>query len=290
MSLTPARKPKAYELKRHGSHHRQSKNYLKPYWPYIPIVLIIVVGFSANSLLSKTPKVLGAQSDYSVSSLLAETNVARSANSDKALSLSTQLDNAAQTKASDMAAKNYWSHISPVGVMPWSLIIASGYRYSSAGENLAYGFNSSDSVINAWLSSPEHRANLLDNSYSDVGFGVAESSNYLSKGPAVIVVAEYAEPLNAPVPISANNFNDPNFASVSHLQLFNSSLANWLVIFVTLLAAVAIIFLALNHLKYLKQLFREGEIFILHHASVDILVIAIFTFGIVFTRSAGFIG
>jgi len=290
MALTQSRKPKAYQLKARASHHRHSKSYLKPYWPYIPIIVIIAVGIGANSFLAHKSQVLGTQSNFSEVSLLNQTNHARNQNKVNSLNLNSELETAAQTKANDMVKANYWSHISPLGVTPWSLIIASGYKYQTAGENLAYGFSSSAEVTNAWLSSPEHRANLLNPSYSNVGYGVAESQNYLGKGPAVIIVAEYAQPLSTIPVSSSSNFVDASTASVSRLQLLNNTTASWVIIFATAISGALIAILAMRHAIYLRKLINEGETFILHHATLDILVIAILTFGIVFTRSAGFIG
>jgi len=122
--------------------------------------------------------VLGATSDFSASSLLASTNQQRLVDRENQLSLDPRLSQAAQAKADDMVASGYWSHTSPDGKTPWTFIAASGYNYERAGENLAYGFSGASQTIDGWMNSPEHRANILNAQYQNVGFGVANSAHY----------------------------------------------------------------------------------------------------------------
>src|SRR5579884_1485589 len=204
MSLVAAKKPKAYQRKKHGSHHTHSSRYLKTYWPYIPILFILLSGLIVNKYLINSRSVLGASQDYSLSTLLLETNNDRAYYGISPLRLNNQLDQAAQAKASDMATNNYWSHVSPSGKSPWNFIVSAGYEYQAAGENLAYGFNNASDVMKAWLNSPDHRQNILNGNFEDVGFGVAQSPNYLGSGPKTIIVAEYAEPVIA-VPTTSSN-------------------------------------------------------------------------------------
>ena len=93
------------------------------------------------------------------------------------LSYSATLSHAAQAKAEDMVRQNYWSHVAPDGTTPWSYFQQSDYDYVSAGENLAYGFTTSEQVITAWMNSPEHRDNVLG-TYSEVGFGFVNGEDY----------------------------------------------------------------------------------------------------------------
>lgn len=132
--------------------------------------------------------------------LLAGTNQQRYSAGLSGLNLNYQLASAAQSKAADMVANNYWSHVSPSGAQPWDFISSSGYDYYTAGENLAYGYSSLSAVISGWMNSPEHRANMLNSSFMDVGFGVAYSANFQGQGPQTIVVAEYGARYAAPAP------------------------------------------------------------------------------------------
>src|SRR5581483_7645772 len=187
--------PSIHHKKRHGQHHKPTKTYHKTYWPYLPLIAIIVLGIGANSLWNHASHgVLGYATDMSISELLQNTNAQRAGNGELPLNLNAELDNAAQAKANSMVTLNYWSHDTPSGQPPWVFITNAGYSYSIAGENLAYGFDTSQDVITAWMGSPEHRANILNTQYKDVGFGIANSTDYQNSGPETIVVAEYGAP------------------------------------------------------------------------------------------------
>jgi hypothetical protein len=207
------------------------------------------------------------------------------------LSLNSQLDSAAQAKASDMVEQSYWSHTSPSGQSPWSLIISSGYQYTSAGENLAYGFSSSAQVMQAWLNSPEHRANILNASYRDVGFGIAQSNNYLGKGPATVVVAEYAQPLVAGAVTSGSTaVNTPSSQSVSRLQLLTGTSATLSELILSGLIGAALATFIIRHSLALHRFIRRGERFITSHPLLDILLVLAITIGFILSRHAGIIG
>lgn len=144
-------------------------------------------------------KVLAYASEMSRGGLLSGTNAARSANGLGGLALNSQLNNSAQAKAQDMANNNYWAHVSPSGTQPWYFFDQAGYSYVRAGENLAYGFMTSQGAIDGWMNSASHRANILGD-YDDVGFGIVNTPNYQSSGEQTIVVAHYGAPAAAPAP------------------------------------------------------------------------------------------
>jgi uncharacterized protein YkwD len=207
MTLTkrPVRRPKPAAIKRRaGQHHKQTKHYSKAYWPYLPIVAIVSFGLVLNVWMSQWHRTtLGYATDMSVQALLDGTNNQRNANGQASLGLNGLLNQAAQNKANDMAARNYWSHNTPDGQTPWTFISAVGYNYQKAGENLAYGFATAGDTITGWMNSPEHRANILNASYQEVGFGIVNIPNYQSNGPQTLVVAMYALPASvaaAPAP------------------------------------------------------------------------------------------
>lgn len=192
----------AHDKKRLGHHHKVSKHYAKTYWPYLPMLLIVVVGIVLNTMWSTSSAVLSYATEMSIASLLQETNAQRAQNGRSALALNNQLNQAAQAKANDMATRNYWSHTTPDGKQPWQFIADAGYSYSTAGENLAYGFATSADTVAGWMNSSGHRANLLNTDYRDVGFGVANAANYQSSGEQTIVVAMYAAPLPVAAPVT----------------------------------------------------------------------------------------
>ena len=144
--------------------------------------------------------VLGYSTDMSVGELIAYLNNDRSSAGVGAISLNSQLNQAAQAKANDMVAENYWSHYSPSGAAPWNFILNSGYNYHSAAENLAYGYDTAAQLMDGWMGSSEHRANMLSGSYADVGFGIANSTDFMGSGTQTVVVAEFASPAVAATP------------------------------------------------------------------------------------------
>lgn len=172
--------------------------------------LLLVAGqLFVNYSTTGTVKVLGYASDVTISELLSLTNQQRSASGLAGLQLHSQLNAAAQSKASHMIANNYWSHIAPDGTTPWYFIDAAGYAYDRAGENLAYGFSTSSGVISGWMNSPAHAANILDKTFKNVGFGIANGANFQGDKNTVIV-AMYADPatLNSPQPSAAESQPD----------------------------------------------------------------------------------
>lgn len=129
------------------------------------------------------------------SRLVLLTNDERAENGVGQLAESALLDAAAQAKANDMAAKGYFAHQSPDGREPWDFIAAAGYDYQYAGENLAVRFTESADVMNAWMASPTHRANIVKPQYTEVGIATAEGTY---KGePATFVVQYFGAPTAA---------------------------------------------------------------------------------------------
>ena len=203
---SPRKRTNSATRKRTASHHKRSHDYGKAYWPYLPMVAIVSLGIVLNSWMGSIHRqVLSYATDISTQGLLDGTNQQRTNNGLGALHLNATLSQAAQAKAADMVTADYWSHTSPSGKTPWPFISAAGYSYSTAGENLAYGFSTSNETIAGWMNSPGHRANILNGSYVDVGFGIINAENYQSNGNQTIVVAMYAAPYAAPVASSAEN-------------------------------------------------------------------------------------
>lgn len=159
------------------------------------MLLIVTVGlFFGNSPNTTRSGVLAYATEMSSSQLLSSTNAQRTAVGAGSLAINSALTSAAQTKANDMAARNYWSHNTPDGQAPWYFINNAGYKYLKAGENLAYGFSTSADTITGWMNSPAHKDNMLDTSYTEVGFGFVDSPDYNSNGQETIVVAMYGQP------------------------------------------------------------------------------------------------
>lgn len=158
-------------------------------------VVVLAIGLQAGYNLATSGRVLGVQESVSAHDLLTDTNTERSANNLPALQLDDQLSRAAFLKAQDMFAQQYWAHVAPNGTTPWHWFGEVGYNYSYAGENLAKNFTTADAAMTAWMASPDHRANILDRHYSQVGFAVVDGT--LQGKPASVIVALYGEPVGA---------------------------------------------------------------------------------------------
>ncbi|MFF1909335.1 CAP domain-containing protein [Kitasatospora sp. NPDC058218] len=92
------------------------------------------------------------------------------------LTADPRLAAAAQGHSEDMAARNYFDHASPEGRHADYRIEATGYRWSSWGENIARGQKDPAAVMDAWMNSPGHRANILNCSFKEIGVGVKTGS------------------------------------------------------------------------------------------------------------------
>ncbi|WNO70704.1 sigma-70 family RNA polymerase sigma factor [Streptomyces sp. AM8-1-1] len=90
------------------------------------------------------------------------------------LSGNGRLDTAARRHSEDMAAKNYFSHTSQDGRSPGDRITAAGYQWRTYGENIARGQQSAASVMESWMNSPGHRANILNCAFTNMGLGLHE--------------------------------------------------------------------------------------------------------------------
>ncbi len=91
------------------------------------------------------------------------------------LSENAKLDASALVKTKDMFAKQYFEHTSPDGKTISDLVGNTGYEYIVIGENLALGnFTSSTDVVDAWMASPGHRANILNTRFTEIGIGVLQ--------------------------------------------------------------------------------------------------------------------
>lgn len=80
-------------------------------------------------------------------------------------------------KAQDMINRNYFDHNSPYYGQSWDMATLFDYDYTSFGENIARNFQSPKEVVNAWMASEKHRANILNENYTNIGIGVKPNKN-----------------------------------------------------------------------------------------------------------------
>ncbi len=172
----------------HGSNNYKAKTlHLSSIIFYI--ILLLCVQISTGLLKPIHPSILGYATDITIEEVLVSINQKRAENNLTPLTLSSELNTAATKKATDMFANNYWAHISPTGTTPWSFITSSGYQYLYAGENLAKDFDKTNELVEAWMNSPTHRANILKPEYTDIGLAVMNGK--LNGAETTLVVEEF---------------------------------------------------------------------------------------------------
>ncbi|MCX6797106.1 MAG: CAP domain-containing protein [Candidatus Doudnabacteria bacterium] len=105
------------------------------------------------------------------------------------------LNQAAQAKVKDMFQGQYFEHISPIGRGPADLAKDAGYEYIMIGENLALGnYKNDQDLVQAWMNSPGHRANILNNKYTEIG--VAVGKGMFEGKQTWLAVQEFGRPLS----------------------------------------------------------------------------------------------
>lgn len=105
-------------------------------------------------------------------------NQHRAQNGLEPLTANWELSRIARYKSEDMASRGYFSHTSPTYGTPFQMIRSFGLSYRSAGENIAYGQRTPAAVVEAWMNSSGHRANILSASYTQIGVGYCASGHY----------------------------------------------------------------------------------------------------------------
>ncbi|MFE7271454.1 sigma-70 family RNA polymerase sigma factor [Streptomyces sp. NPDC057623] len=124
---------------------------------------------------SSTPRTQAAPTG-DVAQVVALVNKERSAAGCGPVSEDPLLDKAALGHSEDMDARDFFDHTNPDGADPGQRITAAGYTWSTYGENIAMGQQTPEAVMESWMNSPGHRANILNCSFKDIGVGVHKAS------------------------------------------------------------------------------------------------------------------
>ncbi len=93
------------------------------------------------------------------------------------LQMDSAISNVARAKSKDMAVNNYFAHQSPTYGSAGDMLRQFGIKWSAWGENIAAGQRTPETVVNAWMNSPGHRANILSNNFSKIGVGYETNSS-----------------------------------------------------------------------------------------------------------------
>jgi len=153
-----------------------------------------------KQILSPSPLNAGGSENDVVllqSKIISDTNLQRQENGNlTALKENSELDQTASAKAEDILKNQYFEHVSPSGVGPGQLAESYGYDYIVEGENLILGnFSSEAEVLQDWMNSPGHRANILNVRYTEIGASIIKGTY---QGQTVWVgVQEFGLPASA---------------------------------------------------------------------------------------------
>ena len=132
-----------------------------------------------NNTIKPEKKPVNSNTDFSSyqQQVLDLVNAERTKRGLSPLTLDSNLSNVATKKAQDMANKNYFDHTSPTYGSPFDMMNRFGISYRTAGENIAKGQKTPQEVMNSWMNSPGHRANILNPDFTKLGVGIAKDSN-----------------------------------------------------------------------------------------------------------------
>jgi uncharacterized protein YkwD len=96
---------------------------------------------------------------------------------------------AAEDRMRHMEDEGYWAHNSPDGMRPFVWVKARNYEFRTVGENLATGFETAALLVEAWMESPGHRANIMSTDFDDCGIAIIEGSTLgPATGKAIVVL------------------------------------------------------------------------------------------------------
>ncbi len=148
-------------------------------------------------------KALSSGGALSSTAVLSNSEIIRLTNKERkdngnlvSLSENAKLDAAALDKVKDMFAKQYFEHVSPTGVGPADLAKREDYQYIVIGENLALGnFKDDQALLDAWMNSPGHRANILNSRFRQMGAAVVKGTYNGQK--VWLAVQEFGLPLSS---------------------------------------------------------------------------------------------
>ncbi|MGF7235729.1 MAG: CAP domain-containing protein [Frankia sp.] len=134
---------------------------------------------SASAGATSSALAAGLTTDLTVAAqVVTLTNAQRATAGCPALTLDGRLTAAAEAHSVDMAVHNYFGHNSQVGTTPFQRMVAAGYNFTVAAENIAAGQTTPAAVMAAWMASPGHRANILNCALRQIGVGFASGGTY----------------------------------------------------------------------------------------------------------------
>lgn len=147
-------------------------------------------------------KIESSKAKLTAVGVIAQTNDQRALFGRKTLKENKLLDAVATAKVKDMFAGQYFEHISPLGKGPADLAGEAGYVYISIGENLALGNYANDAaLVEAWMNSPGHKANILNSKFTEIGVAVLKGT--FEGKTTWLAVQEFGRPASDCPPVSS---------------------------------------------------------------------------------------
>jgi len=167
-------------------------------------LFVFAIGVLSFNVLAKVDISAENNSDaITMENLLQAHNEYRKENGVSELKLNNLLNISSAKKGDVMIVNQCWSHYCPPGKSPWDFFDDASYDYIYAGENLAEGYYSIDSLMQAWINSKTHRDNIVKSDFTEVGFSILYA-DYLNNSNNLLVVAHFGSTPNGSV-ISAQN-------------------------------------------------------------------------------------
>ncbi|MDE2311832.1 MAG: CAP domain-containing protein [Patescibacteria group bacterium] len=156
------------------------------HWILLLFLALLLSGKLLIAAFAPQPRLLA--SDLTIANIISAINEQRSSHNLTVLNSNIMLSSAAQSKADDMQTRHYFSHVDPDGNYIWPKIVATGYTpYLQLGENLAIEFYDTQSLVSAWMNSPTHRANILNEGFVDQGMGLNFGDSSVGQYHSVVV-------------------------------------------------------------------------------------------------------
>jgi uncharacterized protein YkwD len=139
------------------------------------VALFLALGATVASTVVAVQPASAASALDNIRQVVSLTNANRRAHGCPNLVVDQRLMKAAQQHSADMAAHNYFAHNSQSGKNPGSRITAAGYRWTRWAENIAAGYPTGAKVVDGWMHSSGHRANILNCKLRNIGVGFVSS-------------------------------------------------------------------------------------------------------------------
>lgn len=179
---------KTFTQKRKQASHKSSIQKLIKNFGLKSFVFLFVIFSTFLGSISLNNNVVYAESVPSVDELIDHHNEIRIKNGLNPLRVDQNLTESSSNKAIVMDIEKCWSHYCPNGISPWGFFRGVEYEYKYAGENLAYGFESPEKLMDAWMDSKSHKENVLNKNFTEIGISIRRTDFKGLKDTPVVVV------------------------------------------------------------------------------------------------------